>query len=405
MHRVLNRLSPLALVLVCLPAAPVRADGPAKTLGELDDRAASARLREYVNEEPALGLVKALQEQTDCNAGTLFFDHGVPVWLYIPRSKSIDRKLVEDSFRALLEQALVKDFEPLLDPAAAAELRARARIQEWRVTKDLKELDSALARLWVSSYLREMRTALPEALRDRVVLDPNRLRFADGKPTWTVVTPAGKRLSAEEKALLAVELRKLLVQALGQYRGGLLGQEASKRLENEALRGDEWILQPPEPAPAPRLPGSGLGTGPEGPPMTGLDDQVRLMKLELSATRQQVRELQEELQRLATLVRNQGGSSAAAAPQGLATAQFTVRLPAAARLWVNDTPCPLTSDTRSFQSPPLPAGKEYAYTLRAIEIRGNRELLVQKKVVFTTGKQTDVDLRPDFAALTPRGEK
>jgi hypothetical protein len=71
-----------------LSSAGVYAQGPAKTLAELDDRAADARVREYVNEEPTLPIVKQLQEQTDCNVSTLFFNRGVPVWLYVPRDKS-----------------------------------------------------------------------------------------------------------------------------------------------------------------------------------------------------------------------------------------------------------------------------------------------------------------------------
>jgi uncharacterized protein (TIGR03000 family) len=400
MHRILPRFWPLALVLACLPAAPARAQGPAKTLGELDERAAAARLREYVSEEPALPPVKALQEQTDCNVATLFFDHGVPVWLYVPADKSkLDRKLVEDNFRALLEQALVKDFDPLLDPAAVGELREKARFQEWRVAGDLTDLDNDLARLWVGSYLRETRPALAGPLGDRVVLDPAGLRFREGKPTWIIATPAGKKLSAEEKTLLAEELRKLLVQALGRYRGGLLAPEATRKLDNEELQGNEWVLQPAEPAPAPRLGGAGSGAGPEGR-TTGMEDQVRLLQLELTATRQQVRELQEEVQRLAGLVRNQGGASRAPAgplpQQQSTTARFTVRLPADVRMSVNGIVCPLTSDTRTFESPPLQPGKEYKYTIRAEGRRGGRLVGIQKEVVFAAGKQVEVDLRPDF---------
>jgi uncharacterized protein (TIGR03000 family) len=56
----------------------------------------------------------------------------------------------------------------------------------------------------------------------------------------------------------------------------------------------------------------------------------------------------------------------------------------------------MTSETRSFETPSLPAGKEYLYTLRAEGMSGGRPVLIEKKVKFRAGKQIDVDLRPDF---------
>jgi hypothetical protein len=303
MYRVLTRLMPLALVLVCLAAGSARAQGPARTLTELDGRAAYARLRDYLNEQPATPAVKTLREQTDCDVSTLFFDHGVPVWLYVPADKGkLDRKLVENSFRALLEQALVKDSEPLLDPGAIPELRAKAHFEEWRGPGDLKDVDDDLVQLWFGSYLREKRPTLAPPLRDRVSLGPDGIRFEDGKLMWIVETPPGKKLSAEEKRLLAENLRGLLVEVLGKHRGGLLGREACQKLRTEVLRGTEWVVERPEPMPVPRTGGAGPGAvlvPVQGGPTPALEEQLRIMRLELTAARQQVRDLQDEVQRLA----------------------------------------------------------------------------------------------------------
>lgn len=73
--------------------------------------------------------------------------------------------------------------------------------------------------------------------------------------------------------------------------------------------------------------------------------------------------------------------------------QVTVRLPANAKLYVNDDLCPLTSDTRSFQTPQLKGDKEYSYTLRAEVERNGQTFTESKKVVFTAGKPVSVEFK------------
>ena len=53
------------------------------------------------------------------------------------------------------------------------------------------------------------------------------------------------------------------------------------------------------------------------------------------------------------------------ATEGKDVARVTVKLPADARLYVDDVLCPLTSTTRSFNTPELEAGRPYYYTLKA----------------------------------------
>jgi uncharacterized protein (TIGR03000 family) len=73
--------------------------------------------------------------------------------------------------------------------------------------------------------------------------------------------------------------------------------------------------------------------------------------------------------------------------------QVTVRLPAHARLYVNDDPCPLTSETRSFQTPQLKPDKEYSYTLRVEVERQGQTFSEIKKVTFKAGKAVNVEFK------------
>src|SRR5262249_35192024 len=52
-----------------------------------------------------------------------------------------------------------------------------------------------------------------------------------------------------------------------------------------------------------------------------------------------------------------------------APARITVKLPADARLFVDDVACPLTSAERTFDTPRLEAGRRYFYNMRAELVR------------------------------------
>jgi uncharacterized protein (TIGR03000 family) len=81
---------------------------------------------------------------------------------------------------------------------------------------------------------------------------------------------------------------------------------------------------------------------------------------------------------------------------GPAPAQITVRLPADARLWVDNVACPLTSDRRSFATPRLQPGRQYAYTLRAEVRRDGRQVSESRRVNVAAGRQ--VNVRFDFTS-------
>jgi uncharacterized protein (TIGR03000 family) len=73
------------------------------------------------------------------------------------------------------------------------------------------------------------------------------------------------------------------------------------------------------------------------------------------------------------------------------SARITVRLPEEARLFIDGVECSLTSDTRTFDTPALEAGREYTYTLRAELRRDGQTVTDHRVVVFRAGEPVTVD--------------
>jgi uncharacterized protein (TIGR03000 family) len=79
------------------------------------------------------------------------------------------------------------------------------------------------------------------------------------------------------------------------------------------------------------------------------------------------------------------------AAEGKDSARIVVKLPAEARLYVDNVLCPLTSATRSFTTPELDAGQKYYYTLKAEVVRGGETRTVRKRVIVEAGKEVMVE--------------
>jgi uncharacterized protein (TIGR03000 family) len=75
----------------------------------------------------------------------------------------------------------------------------------------------------------------------------------------------------------------------------------------------------------------------------------------------------------------------------LVASKITVRLPESAKLYINDTACPLTTGERAFYTPKLAVGKSYTYTLKAEVVRDGRSLTETREVVFRAGQPITVD--------------
>lgn len=71
-------------------------------------------------------------------------------------------------------------------------------------------------------------------------------------------------------------------------------------------------------------------------------------------------------------------------------ATVVVRLPADARLYVDQQLLELTSSERTFVTPELPIGRDYAYTFKIEYERGGRTLSESQKVTVTAGKTSTI---------------
>lgn len=82
-------------------------------------------------------------------------------------------------------------------------------------------------------------------------------------------------------------------------------------------------------------------------------------------------------------------------------AQFTVRLPHGAALYIDDVRCPVKADKATFIAPELPAGVKYSYTLRVEVPEGDRKISRSQRVWFQAGETIKLDLRePDRSTAT-----
>ena len=77
--------------------------------------------------------------------------------------------------------------------------------------------------------------------------------------------------------------------------------------------------------------------------------------------------------------------------QGKDAAKVTVKLPSDARLYVDGVQCPLTSATRSFDTPDLDAGQRYYYTLKAEVVRDGVMSTKERRVTVEAGKQVTIE--------------
>lgn len=81
-------------------------------------------------------------------------------------------------------------------------------------------------------------------------------------------------------------------------------------------------------------------------------------------------------------------------------AKVTVRLPAEAKLYVDGMLAPMSSPTRTFNTPRLAAGQKYFYTLKAELDQDGQKRTETRQVVVEAGKQVEVDFQGMASLVT-----
>ena len=73
-------------------------------------------------------------------------------------------------------------------------------------------------------------------------------------------------------------------------------------------------------------------------------------------------------------------------------ATITVKVPAGAKLFVDEKPNASKDGVRTFTTPPLPTGREFAYNFKVEVTRNGQPETLSQKVAFRAGEQLTVDL-------------
>jgi uncharacterized protein (TIGR03000 family) len=89
-------------------------------------------------------------------------------------------------------------------------------------------------------------------------------------------------------------------------------------------------------------------------------------------------------------------SESASAPSNVA--RVTVKLPTEARLFIDNSRCPLTSGTRTFNTPTLEPGRQYFYTLRMEVDRDGQTVTENRRVILAAGQRVEVDFNTPVTA-------
>jgi uncharacterized protein (TIGR03000 family) len=114
---------------------------------------------------------------------------------------------------------------------------------------------------------------------------------------------------------------------------------------------------------------------------------------EIQMLKEQLEKAQKELQKY----KGKDEQTSSVSQKQAAPAKVTVRLPADAKLFVDNIACPLTSGTRQFQTPNLTPNKKFFYDLRVEVVRDGQTVSQTQRVVVEAGQ----DVTATFANMTP----
>jgi uncharacterized protein (TIGR03000 family) len=117
---------------------------------------------------------------------------------------------------------------------------------------------------------------------------------------------------------------------------------------------------------------------------------------EVARLRAEVEQLRQQLQ---TQKKKPLEPASTLSPAPMSVAQVTIHVPADAKVFIDDVSCPLTSETRSFNTPQLKAGQKYFYDVRAEVARAGGTVSETQRVVIEAGQQVSVTF-PKLAPVT-----
>jgi len=86
-------------------------------------------------------------------------------------------------------------------------------------------------------------------------------------------------------------------------------------------------------------------------------------------------------------------------------AKIRVTVPAGAELAFDGYKTGQTGEVRFFESPPLPLGQKFKYTVKASWKAQGKSVVQERELLVRAGEETSVDLRPDDAKKEDKGEK
>jgi uncharacterized protein (TIGR03000 family) len=87
------------------------------------------------------------------------------------------------------------------------------------------------------------------------------------------------------------------------------------------------------------------------------------------------------------------------ATPAVAATSIRIQVPAQARVWFDNLPTSQTGSVRDFVSPPLTAGREYHYTVRAAWNENGHEIERQQVVSFTPGDPVSIDFTTSMVSV------
>ncbi len=98
------------------------------------------------------------------------------------------------------------------------------------------------------------------------------------------------------------------------------------------------------------------------------------------------------------MYRGSGGGEKGSKEEISAPATIVVSLPQDAKLMVDDYVTKSTSATRTFQTPGLPLGQDYRYTLTMEVVREGKTLTQKQEITVRAGQTTPVNFGPTTVA-------